>query len=38
LCESTQISEVTMSYAFKLILDEMKSIGIFPKIKLRDNA
>ncbi len=38
LCESTQISEVVMSYAFKLILDEMKSIGIFPKIKLKDKA
>ncbi|MFH0973877.1 MAG: DNA-directed RNA polymerase subunit B [Candidatus Micrarchaeota archaeon] len=38
LCEGTQISEVVMSYAFKLILDEMKSIGIFPKIKLKDKA
>ncbi|MEM0475467.1 MAG: DNA-directed RNA polymerase subunit B [Candidatus Norongarragalinales archaeon] len=38
LCESTQISEVIVSYAFKLLLDEMKSIGIFPKIKLKERA
>ncbi|NYZ77779.1 DNA-directed RNA polymerase subunit B [Candidatus Micrarchaeota archaeon] len=38
LCESTQVQAVEMSYAFKLLLDEMKSIGIFPKLKLKDKG
>ncbi len=38
LCESTSISEVEMSYAFKLLMDEMKSIGIFPKMNLRERG
>lgn len=38
LCEGTQVQEVEMSYAFKLLLDEMKSIGIFPKLKLKDKG
>jgi len=38
LCDSTNVQEVEMSYAFKLLLDEMKSIGIFPKLNLRSKG
>ena len=32
--ENTTISEIEMSYAFKLMLDELKSLGIYPKMEL----
>ncbi len=38
LCDSTDVEDVEMSYAFKLLLDEMKSIGINPKLKLKDSV
>ncbi|MBI4360692.1 DNA-directed RNA polymerase subunit B [Candidatus Micrarchaeota archaeon] len=38
LCESSETTEVEMSYAFKLLLDEMKAIGIFPQMKLKERA
>ncbi|MCC7552597.1 DNA-directed RNA polymerase subunit B [Candidatus Micrarchaeota archaeon] len=38
LCDSTQMFEVELSYAFKLLLDEIKALGIFPRLKLKDKA
>ena len=36
LCgDGVEISDVELSYAFKLILDEFKSLGIYPKLKLK---
>ncbi len=34
--ENAQVSNVEMSYAFKLLLDELKSLGIYPKLMLKD--
>ncbi len=33
--DATEISHVDMSYAFKLFMDELKSLTIYPKMKLR---
>ncbi len=38
LDESTQLYQAEMSYAFKLLLDEIKALGIFPRLILRDRA
>ncbi|HEV8289887.1 MAG TPA: DNA-directed RNA polymerase subunit B [Candidatus Norongarragalinales archaeon] len=35
---STNVHPVEMSYAFKLLVDEMKSIGIFPKLRLKEKG
>ncbi len=33
--ENTEVNEIEISYAFKLILDEFKSLGIYPKLTLK---
>ncbi len=34
--ENTEISNIELSYAFKLLLDEFKTLGIYPKLLLKD--
>jgi DNA-directed RNA polymerase subunit B len=34
--DKTEVSEVEISYAFKLILDEFKALGIYPKLVLKN--
>jgi DNA-directed RNA polymerase beta subunit len=33
--EDSEMSDIEISYAFKLLLDEFKALGIYPKLKLR---
>ena len=37
-CGSTEVYPIEMSYAFRLLLDEIKAMGINPKLKLEDKA
>ncbi|MBN1386221.1 DNA-directed RNA polymerase subunit B [Candidatus Woesearchaeota archaeon] len=34
--DSTEVNKIEVSYAFKLILDELKSLGIYPKLMLKN--
>ncbi len=34
--ENSEMSDIEMSYAFKLLLDEFRSIGIYAKLNLKD--
>ncbi len=36
VCKKSDISEVDISYAFKLMLDELKCLGIYPKINPKE--
>ncbi len=38
VCESENTSPIEMSYAFKLLLDEIKSLYIFPRLLLKDKG
>ncbi|OVE74538.1 DNA-directed RNA polymerase subunit B [archaeon D22] len=36
MCEDSQVSNVEMAYAFKLFLDEIKAMGVLPKLELKN--
>ncbi len=38
VCGSTRVYPVQISYAFKLLLDELKSLGIYPKLKIGERV
>ncbi|MFH1544562.1 MAG: DNA-directed RNA polymerase subunit B [archaeon] len=38
LCNGSAIYPVEMSYGFKLLLDELKTLGIYPKLILKERA
>lgn len=35
MCGESEVNDIELSYAFKLILDEFKSLGVYPKLQLR---
>ncbi|HLC36213.1 MAG TPA: DNA-directed RNA polymerase subunit B [archaeon] len=38
MCGSSKIYPVEMSYGFKLLIDELKALGIFPKVNISDKV
>lgn len=38
ICKNSKVYAVEMSYAFKLMLDELKALGIYPKLNLVNKA
>lgn len=38
LCEGSKVYPVEMSYGFKLLLDELKALGIMPKMIIKDKV
>ncbi|MDD5148522.1 MAG: DNA-directed RNA polymerase subunit B [Candidatus ainarchaeum sp.] len=38
ICESSKVYPVEMSYGFKLLLDELKALGIMPKMNITDKV
>jgi len=38
VCGSSKVTPIHISYAFKLMLNELRAMGLYPKIKLKDKA
>jgi len=38
ICNGTNVYPVKISYGFKLLLDELKAMGVYPKLKLGDKV
>jgi DNA-directed RNA polymerase subunit B' len=38
VCQGTRVYPVEMTYSFKLLLDELKALGILPKVVLEDKV
>jgi DNA-directed RNA polymerase subunit B' len=38
MCKTTAVYPVEMSYGFKLLLDELKALGILAKLNLADKV
>jgi DNA-directed RNA polymerase subunit B' len=38
ICGETEVYPIELSYAFKLLLNELKGMGLYPKIKLEDKV
>jgi DNA-directed RNA polymerase subunit B len=38
VCESVNLQPIEMSYAFKLLIDEIKALGVFPRLLMGDKT